>query len=80
VAGTALVRFADDADVVVCSTKETFVDGWVRTGDEVYITAESEVFVVDRLKVLQQPKPPASASNELATGNHEGPGVSGRPG
>ncbi|KAJ7878650.1 phenylacetyl-CoA ligase, partial [Mycena leptocephala] len=32
------------------ATKESFVDGWVRTGDEVIIR-NSEVFVVDRLKV-----------------------------
>lgn len=32
-------------------TKETFVDGWVRTGDEVIIK-DLEVFVVDRLKVM----------------------------
>ncbi|KAJ7109969.1 phenylacetyl-CoA ligase [Mycena epipterygia] len=33
------------------ATKETFVDGWVRTGDEVIIR-NSEVFVVDRLKEI----------------------------
>lgn len=32
-------------------TRETFVDGWVRTGDEVIIK-NGEVYVVDRLKVL----------------------------
>lgn len=32
-------------------TKETFVDGWVRTGDEVYIDKSGDLFVVDRLKV-----------------------------
>lgn len=32
-------------------TKETFVDGWVHTGDEVVINDKLEVFVVDRLKV-----------------------------
>lgn len=31
-------------------TQETFVDGWVRTGDEVIIK-NGEVYVVDRLKV-----------------------------
>ncbi|KAJ7062336.1 acetyl-CoA synthetase-like protein [Mycena amicta] len=29
---------------------ETFVDGWVRTGDEVYIDEKGEIFVVDRIK------------------------------
>ncbi|THV07585.1 phenylacetyl-CoA ligase [Dendrothele bispora CBS 962.96] len=33
------------------ATKETFVDGWVRTGDEVIIKNQ-EVFVVDRLKEI----------------------------
>lgn len=33
-------------------TKETFVDGWVRTGDEVKFTKSGDVFVVDRLKVV----------------------------
>lgn len=32
-------------------TKETFVDGWVRTGDEVKFEKNGDVFVVDRLKV-----------------------------
>ncbi|KAJ7246274.1 phenylacetyl-CoA ligase [Mycena haematopus] len=33
------------------ATKESFTDGWVRTGDEVIIR-NSEVFVVDRLKEI----------------------------
>jgi acyl-CoA synthetase (AMP-forming)/AMP-acid ligase II len=33
-------------------TAETFVDGWVRTGDEVIIK-DHEVYVVDRLKVRE---------------------------
>ena len=33
------------------STKETFIDGWVRTGDEVKIARNGDVFIVDRLKV-----------------------------
>ncbi|KAF9005400.1 hypothetical protein BDQ17DRAFT_346070 [Cyathus striatus] len=32
------------------ATRETFVDGWVYTGDEVIITHDKEVFVFDRLK------------------------------
>ncbi|KAI0034004.1 amp dependent CoA ligase [Vararia minispora EC-137] len=36
------------------ATKETFIDGWVRTGDEVYITAEGDLFVVDRLKEIMK--------------------------
>ncbi|KAJ7161330.1 phenylacetyl-CoA ligase [Mycena crocata] len=33
------------------ATQESFVDGWVRTGDEVIIQ-DSEIFVVDRLKEI----------------------------
>ena len=32
-------------------TKETFVDGWVHTGDEVMINESMEIFIVDRIKV-----------------------------
>jgi len=32
------------------ATAETFIDGWVRTGDEVIIDKNNEVFIVDRLK------------------------------
>ncbi|EPT02028.1 hypothetical protein FOMPIDRAFT_1144338 [Fomitopsis schrenkii] len=34
------------------ATKETFVDGWVHTGDEVMINESMEVFIVDRIKEL----------------------------
>jgi 4-coumarate--CoA ligase len=34
------------------ATKETFVEGWLRTGDEVIIREDKEVFIVDRLKVF----------------------------
>ncbi|TFK24405.1 acetyl-CoA synthetase-like protein [Coprinopsis marcescibilis] len=34
------------------ATKETFFDGWVRTGDEVAISADNEVYVFDRVKEL----------------------------
>jgi len=34
------------------ATKETFVDGWVYTGDEVIINETAELFVVDRIKEL----------------------------
>ncbi|KAI0706142.1 amp dependent CoA ligase [Cytidiella melzeri] len=32
------------------ATKETFVNGWVRTGDEVVINEKREVFIKDRIK------------------------------
>ncbi|CCM01556.1 uncharacterized protein FIBRA_03615 [Fibroporia radiculosa] len=38
------------------ATKETFDDGWVATGDEVYITESADVFVVDRIKELLKVK------------------------
>ena len=34
------------------ASKETFVDGWVRTGDEVTINENMEIFIVDRLKEM----------------------------
>ncbi|CAK5279834.1 unnamed protein product [Mycena citricolor] len=37
------------------ATRETFVDGWVRTGDEVVIR-DSEIFIVDRLKEILKVK------------------------
>ncbi|PCH40337.1 amp dependent CoA ligase [Wolfiporia cocos MD-104 SS10] len=38
------------------ATKETFVDGWIYTGDEVIINEQAEVFVVDRIKELLKVK------------------------
>ncbi|EIW81332.1 amp dependent CoA ligase [Coniophora puteana RWD-64-598 SS2] len=34
------------------ATKETFGEGWLRTGDEVRIDDKNEVFIVDRIKEL----------------------------
>ncbi|KAF8504116.1 phenylacetyl-CoA ligase [Gautieria morchelliformis] len=34
------------------ATKETYVDGWIRTGDEVLIKKNGDMFVVDRLKEI----------------------------
>jgi len=34
------------------ATKETFVDGWLHTGDEVKFDEQGELYVVDRLKEL----------------------------
>ncbi|KAH6912868.1 hypothetical protein BKA70DRAFT_778268 [Coprinopsis sp. MPI-PUGE-AT-0042] len=34
------------------ATEETFLEGWVRTGDEVTISEDNEVFVFDRVKEL----------------------------
>ncbi|KIJ62740.1 hypothetical protein HYDPIDRAFT_30328 [Hydnomerulius pinastri MD-312] len=38
------------------ATRETFVDGWLRTGDEVIIREDKEVFIVDRLKEIMKVK------------------------
>ncbi|KZS98388.1 acetyl-CoA synthetase-like protein [Sistotremastrum niveocremeum HHB9708] len=34
------------------ATKETFVDGWCRTGDEVTINEKGDIFVIDRIKEI----------------------------
>ncbi|KAF8208726.1 phenylacetyl-CoA ligase [Mycena galopus ATCC 62051] len=36
------------------ATKETFVDGWVRTGDEVKITPDGQLWVIDRIKEIMK--------------------------
>jgi len=36
------------------ATRETFIDGWVRTGDKAYVDERSEVFIVDRLKEIMK--------------------------
>ncbi|KIL59198.1 hypothetical protein M378DRAFT_188026 [Amanita muscaria Koide BX008] len=41
------------------ATEETFVDGWVKTGDIGKINRDGEVFVVDRIKVKAFPVAPA---------------------
>jgi acyl-CoA synthetase (AMP-forming)/AMP-acid ligase II len=44
--------FCEAIYLSLCRTKETFVNGWLRTGDEVCIHENHEVFVIDRLKVF----------------------------
>ncbi|KAI5124184.1 hypothetical protein M0805_000989 [Coniferiporia weirii] len=36
------------------ATRETFVDGWVRTGDEVKMSRNGDIFIVDRLKEIMK--------------------------
>ncbi|KAJ6620831.1 acetyl-CoA synthetase-like protein [Mycena sp. CBHHK59/15] len=36
------------------ATKETFVDGWVRTGDEVKISPDGELWIIDRIKEIMK--------------------------
>ncbi|KAF5315018.1 hypothetical protein D9619_007429 [Psilocybe cf. subviscida] len=38
------------------ATKETFIDGWVRTGDEVKFTRDGDLIVLDRLKEIMKVK------------------------
>ncbi|KAF8558343.1 acetyl-CoA synthetase-like protein [Imleria badia] len=38
------------------ATRESFVDGWLRTGDEVTINEDKELFIVDRLKEIMKVK------------------------
>lgn len=38
--------------VSIRRTKETFIDGWLRSGDEVIINKDYELFVVDRKKEI----------------------------
>ncbi|KAI1786898.1 amp dependent CoA ligase [Ganoderma leucocontextum] len=51
------------------ATEETFLDGWVRTGDEVYFNERKEIFVVDRIKELIKVRgfqvPPAELEGHL---------------
>ncbi|KAI0657465.1 amp dependent CoA ligase [Cubamyces menziesii] len=51
------------------ATAETFKDGWVVTGDEVYFNDRKEIFVVDRIKELIKVRgfqvPPAELEGHL---------------
>ncbi|KAI0785098.1 amp dependent CoA ligase [Abortiporus biennis] len=58
------------------ATKETFVDGWVRTGDEVIMNERREVFVVDRMKEILKVKGFQVAPAELEGHLLEHPEVS----
>ncbi|KAG2065600.1 amp dependent CoA ligase [Suillus decipiens] len=58
------------------ATKETFVNGWLRTGDEVIIREDQEVFIVDRLKEIMKVKGFQVAPAELEGCLLEHPDVS----
>ncbi|KAG1784859.1 uncharacterized protein HD556DRAFT_1461201 [Suillus plorans] len=58
------------------ATKETFVNGWLRTGDEVVIREDLEVFIVDRLKEIMKVKGFQVAPAELEGCLHDHPDVS----
>jgi acyl-CoA synthetase (AMP-forming)/AMP-acid ligase II len=47
------------------ATKETYVNGWIHTGDEVIINENREVFVVDRLKEMMKIRGFSVAPSEL---------------
>ncbi|KAF9046777.1 phenylacetyl-CoA ligase [Panaeolus papilionaceus] len=38
------------------ATQETFIDGWVRTGDEIMVRKDGEIIVLDRLKEIMKVK------------------------
>ncbi|EIM92300.1 amp dependent CoA ligase [Stereum hirsutum FP-91666 SS1] len=51
VSGPAMaLRYSNNPE----ATNETFVDGWVRTGDEVVIDKNNDVYIVDRLKEIMK--------------------------
>ncbi|KIY51233.1 amp dependent CoA ligase [Fistulina hepatica ATCC 64428] len=56
------------------ATKETFADGWVRTGDQVYIK-DHQVFIVDRIKELIKVRGFQVAPAELEGHLHSHPAV-----
>lgn len=65
-----------------CALKQNILPRWIRTGDEVIIDANNDLFIVDRLKVVSSS--PAlfitlRESRCLCAGNFEGPRLSGRP-
>ncbi|KAF7371122.1 Phenylacetyl-CoA ligase [Mycena sanguinolenta] len=47
------------------ATNETFIDGWIRTGDETYFDADGNLFIVDRVKELMKVKGHQVAPAEL---------------
>lgn len=51
-------------------TKETFVDGWVCTGDEVRIEG-GEIYIVDRLKVRLLPVNKIATKISVTLGNDQ---------
>ncbi|RDX52628.1 acetyl-CoA synthetase-like protein [Lentinus brumalis] len=47
------------------ATAETYYDGWIRTGDEVILTARKELFIIDRIKELLKVRGFQVAPSEL---------------
>ncbi|OBZ76378.1 4-coumarate--CoA ligase-like 3 [Grifola frondosa] len=47
------------------ATRETYIDGWLRTGDEVLFHENGDIFVVDRIKELIKVKGFQVAPSEL---------------
>ncbi|KAJ4476274.1 phenylacetyl-CoA ligase [Lentinula lateritia] len=47
------------------ATKETFVDGWLRTGDQVFFKENGDIFIVERIKELIKVKGLQVAPAEL---------------
>ncbi|KAK1220334.1 hypothetical protein PQX77_016905 [Marasmius sp. AFHP31] len=49
------------------ATRETFVDGWLRTGDQVYFDEHGDIFIVERIKVKGLQVAPAELEGHLLT-------------
>ncbi|KAE9402574.1 amp dependent CoA ligase [Gymnopus androsaceus JB14] len=47
------------------ATKQTFVDGWLRTGDQVFFESNGDIFIVERIKELIKVKGLQVAPAEL---------------
>ncbi|KAJ7472321.1 phenylacetyl-CoA ligase [Mycena galericulata] len=48
------------------ATQETFIDGWLKTGDQVYFK-DGDIFVIERIKVKGLQVPPAELEGHLLT-------------
>ncbi|KAL0064552.1 hypothetical protein AAF712_008497 [Marasmius tenuissimus] len=49
------------------ATRETFADGWLRTGDQVYFDEHGDIFIVERIKVKGLQVAPAELEGHLLT-------------
>ncbi|KIK57454.1 hypothetical protein GYMLUDRAFT_172807 [Collybiopsis luxurians FD-317 M1] len=58
----ALGYFGDEK-----ATKETFVNGWLRTGDQVFFEKNGDIFIVERIKVKGLQVAPAELEGHLLT-------------
>ncbi|KAF9515517.1 hypothetical protein BS47DRAFT_1293743 [Hydnum rufescens UP504] len=54
------------------ATKETFQDGWLRTGDEVMFNRSGDIFIMDRTKARQRALTPHLRGYQVAPAELEG--------